>query len=148
MCSNVASLLDTFFFPFCLIFFCSPIAITLLIYFIGTTSCVAVAIYTCFSTYVSIYFSPDFLLFHWYYLMCCSSYPYMFQYICFHILQPWFFVQGTPPLRLPRIDKQAQAQSKKGIERRGKEFMLAFGWSKKTQGWWWWSQRNLEQVFG
>ena len=58
--------------------------------FIGTTSCVAVAIYICFSTYVFIYFSPDFLLFHCYYLICCSSYLYMFHYMCFHILQPRF----------------------------------------------------------
>jgi hypothetical protein len=46
-------------------------------------------------------------------------------------LSPEFFVQGTQSLRLPRKDKQAQAQSTKGIERRGKELMLALGRSKE-----------------
>ena len=73
------------------IYFSTYVFIYLIFYcFIGTTSCVAVAIYICFSTYVSIYFSPNFLLFHCYYLMCCSSYLYMFHYMCFHILQPRF----------------------------------------------------------
>ena len=39
-----------------------PYILALIFYcFIATTSCVAVAIYMCFSTYVSIYFSPNFL---------------------------------------------------------------------------------------
>ena len=62
--------------------------------FIATTSCVAVTIYVCFSTCASIYSNPDFLLFHCYYLMCCSSYLYMFHYMCFHILQPNFLNVG------------------------------------------------------
>ena len=68
-----------------------PYTLALMFYcFIATTSCVAVAIYVCFSTCASIYSSPDFLLFHWYCLMCCSSYLYMFHYMCLHILQARF----------------------------------------------------------
>ena len=48
--SYLAVLAVCSFFLFVLYSFCSPIAITLLICFIGTTSCVAIAIYICFST--------------------------------------------------------------------------------------------------